>query len=823
MTAGQKVAFSALFSIGLFGAFVFVTKTNFIPEIEKRFYTQSKVQQKEDELNNVTKGIDSYIQNILNDLENKETGYLNSSAVSSYLSQNPAESDTVERRNITEKLFYEHPALKGIRFVDKNGVNLHFSTYDRTDVAKHVGIKKYYKNYPDLVEEYKELDVKKIFSEKKQPEKKIYFDESKNRFVLALPVNWLEDVYAGCFLFYFDVKTLSDNFSSNGIIRFSDNLKIISDEKYNGGFVFGLPSENTEVFVESIKSSWKDTKQKTAIENPLLANNQIEKIVTQNDGTNWVMMNSQNKNDYKLSLVVPNSFFELSNEFIYLIYLSIFISLFLVVFLIFSLKRDSVYILKRKIRRIQFGIIKEYLENKEKIEWKNVAVQLKARNEEITKEIKKSLGRKSKYKSSEIEDILQKSWTEVIDVISSYSPDAISTTSARNISQNNTNTVNVASAAVANSSITIEQIKQVMEEVLKSTTLNVSSAATKVSSVQKVNNIPVTPVEEILEDVDEIEEVEEISDAEEIEEVEEIEEISDAEEVLEIAEVVEEIDAVEEISDVDEVLELAEEVVDEIEEVEEISDAEEVLEIAEVVEEIDAVEEISDVDEVLELDEEIVDEIEEIEEISDAEEVLEVTEVVEEIDAVEEISEADEFLELAEVVDEEEVIEVAQAIDLDCLFNEQKTKEEEITDVYVISDNFPTVDNIFLEELCLGSFEIQTKKAPINFTVYNLDFSVPKTQKQDYEEPLEDFLEEIEEADFTEAVPKTVLSDVKFTNQFSMVSFGMNLNNLQELQQIKENTIIETEGVFSISDDLDYSKVSQNLDFKTLVDDVLKK
>ena len=729
MTAGQKVAFSALFSIGLFGAFVFVTKTNFIPEIEKRFYTQSKVQQKEDELNNVTKGIDSYIQNILNDLENKETGYLNSSAVSSYLSQNPAESDTVERRNITEKLFYEHPALKGIRFVDKNGVNLHFSTYDRTDVAKHVGIKKYYKNYPDLVEEYKELDVKKIFSEKKQPEKKIYFDESKNRFVLALPVNWLEDVYAGCFLFYFDVKTLSDNFSSNGIIRFSDNLKIISDEKYNGGFVFGLPSENTEVFVESIKSSWKDTKQKTAIENPLLANNQIEKIVTQNDGTNWVMMNSQNKNDYKLSLVVPNSFFELSNEFIYLIYLSIFISLFLVVFLIFSLKRDSVYILKRKIRKIQFGIIKEYLENKEKIEWKNVAVQLKARNEEITKEIKKSLGRKSKYKSSEIEDILQKSWTEVIDVISSYSPDAISTTSARNISQNNTNTVNVASAAVANSSITIEQIKQVMEEVLKSTTLNVSSAATKVSSVQKVNNIPVTPVEEILEDV------------------EEVEEISDVEEVLEVAE-----------------------------------------------------------------------------EIEDAEEVLEVAEVVEEIDAVEEISDVDEVLELAEVVDEEEVIEVAQAIDLDCLNNDQKKEEEEITtDVYVISDNFPTVDNIFLEELCLGSFEIQTKKAPINFTVYNLDFSVPKTQKEDHEEPLEDFLEEIEEADFTEAVPKTVLSDVKFTNQFSMVSFGMNLNNLQELQQIKENTIIETEGVFSISDDLDYSKVSQNLDFKTLVDDVLKK
>ena len=70
---------------------------------------------------------------------------------------------------------------------------------------------------------------------------------------MALPVNWLEDVYAGCFLFYFDVNSLTDSFSSEGIIRFSDNLKIISDENYNGGFVLGLPAENTEVFVESIK------------------------------------------------------------------------------------------------------------------------------------------------------------------------------------------------------------------------------------------------------------------------------------------------------------------------------------------------------------------------------------------------------------------------------------------------------------------------------------------------------------------------------------------------------------------------------------------
>ena len=103
MTSGQKIAFSTLFSVALFGAFVFVTKTDFVPEIEKRFYTQSKVQQKQEYIENVTKSLDSYIQNVLNRLEEKNTGYLYSSAVSSYLLQNPAESDTVERRNITEK------------------------------------------------------------------------------------------------------------------------------------------------------------------------------------------------------------------------------------------------------------------------------------------------------------------------------------------------------------------------------------------------------------------------------------------------------------------------------------------------------------------------------------------------------------------------------------------------------------------------------------------------------------------------------------------------------------------------------------------------
>ena len=816
MTSGQKVALSTLFSVALFGAFVFVTKTDFVPEIEKRFYTQSKVQQKQAYLENVTNSLDLYIQNVLNRLEDKEKGYLQSAAVSSYLSQNPAESDTVERRNITEKLFYDYPALKGIRFIDKNGVNLHFSTYDRTDILKQVGIKKYYKNYPDIVDEYKEIDIKKIFSEKTVPAKKVYFDEVKNRVLFVLPVNWLENVYAGCFVFYFDVSVIEDVLLEQAVFDFTDNLKIVSDEKYNGGFVVGVPEDEKSIFTESIKNNWFGKNNST----PVLANQNISKIITQKDGTSWVIMNSKDSKNYRISLLEKTSFFELSKEFIYLIYFAIYISLFLVIFLLFSLKRDSIYVLQKKIRKIQFGIIKEYLKNQEKIEWKNVAQQLKARNDEITKEIRKSLGRKRKYKSKDIEETLQKSWNEVIDVISSYSPDALGTVSANSL----TSSYPTGISPNANSSVTIEQIRQVMEDLLKSTTLNVAATSpVKVQTVKKA----VAPVA-VAEEIEEISEVEEISDIDEVESLEEVEEISE----------------IEELEDLDEV--------DSLEEVEDI-------------------EEIEDAEPLEELDEEAP---------------LEVIEIADSIEELEEVEEIEEFIDNVQVQDFVYIPPVNLAADKGLIFGAEESLEKSIrdnNDVYINSFNFATVENLFKDELCIGSIIVEYKKdkKPLKHKFYKPNFNSSqlnktedisklddnnhkneKTQKEvltvqkkqavqnaskqksglmhkilsekmetKVAEPTKNVAKQAQEQNLKiseeiEVLQGATLTDVKFTNQFSMVSFGVNVGDIQELQQVQQKntqTITEKSGVFSIAEDLEYSKVKVNNDFKNLVDDVLKR
>ena len=63
-----------------------------------------------------------------------------------------------------------------------------------------------------------------------------------------------------------------------------------------------------------------------------------------------------------------------------------------------------------------------------------------------------------------------------------------------------------------------------------------------------------------------------------------------------------------------------------------------------------------------------------------------------------------------------------------------------------------------------------------------------------------------------------------------MTTFGQNEQPVVELRgdsddntaQVTFNTIIERNGVYSIADNLSYSMVVQNADFKSLVDSVLQ-
>ena len=799
MTSGQKIAFSLLIAIGTFVVFVLGFQSKLFKELETKFYTQSKIEENTRLLNKLSESCDVYISEILNQIENGENAWVKSPAVRSYYVQNPSENLVNERRQLTETLFSKIPALDGIRILDKNGRNVHYSSFDDTDVLKQTGITKVYKNYPDVQKDADEIEfdtLEKVFAQDKS---QLLFDESRNRLIISMPYYWMDDVYSGQCLFYFNMISIQKALTRRDVLAIGENLTLFSDDNFKGGFVLNLPAGEKKTFREPVLKYWKKiTKNNKNAQTP-------EKLLEMEDGSFWLVLSSANDSGIRVSGLYTSDTFELSKEIILLIYVSIFITILLLVFLIFSFKRDPLLVLKKRIKKIQYGIIKECIDSEDKLEWGQVAKKLKSRRNDFTLEILKSLKVNSKKKKKELEDFLDQNWTEIFSI---FDDKAAAQTTKESCT----------SAELTEASL--EEIRRVLEEVLQNTKVNVASVEsialpvkTKESDVvDDVEDVEeIEEAEEVLDDVEEIEEAEEVlDDAEEIEDVEEVledaEEIEEAEEVLEDAE---EIDDVEEIEDAEE-----------IDDVEEIEEAEEVIEDAE---EIDDVEEIEDAEEVLD-DAEEIEEAEEV--LKDAEEIEEAEEVV---DDAEEIEDAEEVLDDAEEIDDvEEVLDDVKS-DMDAislLLNQPACVYHPNDENYFCSEKFATVDNIFAEEMVIGA-EISKITAIPNteeiIKVYSLPelTEQPKKDLPKVEEPEVDQasleLDEVEE--LTEEVPESNIH-----SYYSMITFGDNLAvDTPELEAVTpaENAIQEENGVFNIADNLDYKSVKQDKDFKALVDSVL--
>ena len=750
MTSGQKIAFSLLVAMGLFAVFVLSLNSKLFNELETRFYTQSKIEQNTGQLDRVSEGCDSYITKILNLTEKGENAWVKNASVRSFYVQNASESDVMTRRRLTEQLFAEIPALSGIRIVDKNGRNLHYSSFDDTDLLKQSGITKIYKNYNDITKDADEIPFEQLSKLVSETKSVLLFDQSRNRIVLSVPFCWVDGIYSGVSLFYLSINEIEKELNASDIIPIGQNAFIISDSDFSGGLVLNIPYGEKKSFEEPVKQYWKKH----------VSAQQPEKLLEMPDGRFYLALSSNRNGKIQVSAVYPSNLFELSKEIRILIYICIFISILLIVFLIFSFFRDPVVTLQKRIKKIQLGLIENYIDGKEKREWSDIARQLRGRKNDLSTEIIRSLHVHSKKRRDELSEYLDKNWDEIFSIFETKA----GTSSAASGAVGAAGTAELTGTSIA-------EIRRMLEEVLQSRSFAVPVAAASTP-------VSVAPVE----DVDELDEVEELAeDAEELEEPEEIEEVE------ELAEDVEDLDEVEELA-------------------EDVDEAEEVEELAEDVEDLDEVEELAE-------DAEEIDEVEEL------------TEEVEESDDVEELT--GEAEEVEEDADELEVFEeyVEPAPFNAFMANLAKTKKEykPSNDTYFASDKFATVENLYAEELKLGNFDDvinKTKTSPLEIKffpipAYSKDEIIVETETLEISEKSEntDKSESVEE--LTEEVPSYLDEP-----DFSMIGFGDNYaQDIPELEAA--NTIVEEDGVYSIAENLEYTNVVQDPEFKELVDSIL--
>ena len=784
MTSGQKIAFSLLASIALFAGIVLGLNTTLFNQLESRFYTQSKIEQNSGQLNKISESCDAYISEILTQIETGEKAWVKDSSVRSYYVQNPSESDVNKRRQLTEELFAKIPALDGIRIIDKNGRNLHYSSFDDTDVLKQTGITKVYKNYPDVQKDADEIEFELLSKKFSGLKPTILFDDARNRLIIGAPFNWVDGVYAGQAIFYFNMIGVQKALTRRNALQLGENLTLYSNSDFDGGLILNLPAGERQSFKEPVLKYWKSR------EGLASKSDAPEKLLQTENGTFWMILSSTKDAAVKISGLYSSDIFELSDEIKLLIYICIFITIFLFCFLIFSLKRDPMVLLKKRIKKIQYAIIKDCVDSEDKLEWNQVAKKIKSRRNDFTLEILKSLNVHNKKKKKELEEFLDQNWNEIFSI---FDDKAAGQTGGSGVSQNSQAPVQQFSGAANLTDASLEEIRRVLEEVLQNTKIKaeVDSEGRGSSEVRGKRKEEVSAVDDV-EDVEELDDVEEIEDAEAVDEIDDVEEIADEEEVSDV----------EEISDAEKV-----EDIEEIEEAEEVED----------IEDLDEVEEIEDAESAEELDSvEIVEEPEEIEVIDDVEELGD-----DDLELLEEADDTDDYAEIADIkaLDKPPAAPAAGGINaLSFLLNQPEYVYRPANTDYFASDDFANVDNVGAEEMTIGPeisriTKIDEVENPIK--VYPLPENIKEEEFDN--QAVEELLEDIEE--LTDEVPLT-----KEQTFNAMTGFGENLTEetpILEGADVPEGAIVESEGVFSISDILDTKDVKQDKDFKALVDSIL--
>ena len=540
MTSGQKTAVSLLISVVLFAAFVVAAFTGLFSVIDARFYEPGKISQIQKHLDTVSENFNEYIETLESRFGKNENSFLKQTCVQSYIENQPSDEVIRERSKLSGDLFSQTPGLLGMRLIDKNGSSVHFSTFS-SDVLNRTSEIVSFKNYTDAITltGEKEIPFDKISSPDSYGTNgvvcKTVFDGRDNRIILSFPYYDSYKAYRGTFVFYVNANDFNRVLLSKKIITFGDTGSLVSglnfeeekkETEYKSGFVFGIPAIGKKIFEQEILSRWekglfapekivyKSSEDSFAIQEYDAA---IEN--KKSDNNYWVLVSSTKTDFGYIGGIYPDEMFAMPDAVKILLLICIFVTLFLVVFLAVNLKQDDMVVIRERIRRLQLGIVSEYLKKKENVDWQVVSGKIAERRQDVTLEIIRSLGRKAKKHDKEVNELINRSWDELLAAMS-----------VQVRKENNENGLTNAA-----------EIKSMLEELLSSGNIKVQTVGSDVNvmpvTVKPSKSVPVTEQVQELDKVEKAEAVEELEEVEEAEAVEELEEVEEAEAVDELEEV----------------------------------------------------------------------------------------------------------------------------------------------------------------------------------------------------------------------------------------------------------------------------------------------
>lgn len=814
MKSGIKTAVSLLIAIFIFGALAVASSLGLFASVERQFYEPVRLKVINEKLDSVADCSNGYIQNLLNIFGAEKDGFLSHESVLSFAGQNPS----AEVLRLFESLKENCAGLEGFRIVDSAGKRVFYSSFRSDYVIKtEKGVqRRIYSNYANLQTKHgkNELEYPLVSAFENESDEnlaaenenagsaqdlpRIIFDGDEQRLIFSYKIQTLDEKPVFCSaIFYVNPVDFANLLVENHVVSVNEPISLVSSaDGKNGGFVFGLPNVGKNIFASEILKKWN---QGVFGPDEIVASaaSKIEGIsvpVSENSAQEFEPETGSEKKDSEKMSVLPSAGSEKNiswslissrnAKFLHvggifssdtlkmpfyvriLLFVCAFVTVCLIIVIFFNIRKDDSVVIKSKIRAIQIGLLNEYFEKD--VDRKKVAAMIAAQKDALTAKIKKSLGRRGKKYGSDLDVILNKSWEDIITILSGAEK---------------------TSCMAELSSSSIKEIRKVFEEVLATNTLKVEN----LESARKEKNPPLktseTSVSEKLpEDLDE---AEELCDAEPLEEAPE-------------AESVEEVENLEEIEPLEEAEPLEPESDDALEELEEPDEPAEL----ENLEEIDPAEELEPLEE--------LEEPEELEEVEPSE-TIEPSECAEpSVDIA--------FFENPEELSEDETEKnetLSGPIEISGCEQKFCTKDNSVS--FVPSENCDRRKFEGSEPLVISDSATPLKNdsgddVGKDFVIYRpFDFAKENSENSDSEST--DFTESEENArEAQDAAPLEELSSEK--DGFMFTTFAENDAGVTELPL--DAIVLGEDGVFHISSEIAKVEMPIDEDFKKLVDSVIR-
>jgi hypothetical protein len=541
MRQSLKIALSLLVSILVFGAVAVAAFSGLFRVVETAFFQPRVLRFHQERLADIAAKVEQYHRGNLE----RFAPALAQPFVATAYNANSSQEDNFNRENYFGRLLEEYPGLQAVRLLGPEGNTLHFST-SRADYDLQANRRVYRR--PDKLDD----PVDPVFLAKKVEDgPRLVLDGSRGRFVYSFPVAAGEAGFRGSALFYVSQGDLLQYLLRSPSLDIRELLVVD-----RVGILVNLANAPQRLLSDAVVQAVSpylgpDTPEGT-LSHPLV-------IRTASGGEeSYDLLTARIRPFGSVSLLVPFSAFELEPIMKAILLASVFLTVFLVVFLVFNLKQDPFLVLSQRIKRLQLGILQEFIEGRQRVDWQRWRDELVASRSVLSSRIKKGVGRLSGEREAELDALIERSWDEIIGIIE-------------------------ARVGSRREAVDISQVEQLIQRALDRGQISLQA------TVQPVGKVGARPAGLVVEEIG-VEEVVEPGQVEAAEEAAEADEVAEVEQI----EAAEEVEAAEEPAEVEELAEL-----EEVGAAEEPGEAEELAE----VEEVGAAEEPAEVEELAEVEE----------------------------------------------------------------------------------------------------------------------------------------------------------------------------------------------------------------------------